>query len=78
MLVAQSEGPHELLRGGAALIRNPQDVLDALFGAGNRAILDPGLNGLRDEQRALLEAIRVRRRHAGGAGERGEGREQTP
>lgn len=58
VLLAQSEGPHELLRGGAALIRNPQDVLDALFGAGNRAILDPGLNGLRGEQRALLEAIR--------------------
>jgi DNA processing protein len=58
VLVAQSEGPHQLLRQGAALIRNPQDVLDALFGAGQRAVLDPSLNGLRAEQRALLEAIR--------------------
>jgi DNA processing protein len=58
VLVAQSEGPHELLRRHAALIRNPQDVLDALFGAGTRAVLEPSLNGLRDEQRALLDAIR--------------------
>jgi DNA processing protein len=59
VFVAQSEGPHELLRAGATLIRNPQDVLDAVFGTGARAVLDPALNGLRDEQRALLEAIRA-------------------
>jgi DNA processing protein len=58
VLVAQSEGPHTLLREGAALIRNPQDVLDTVFGVGCRALLDPVLNGLRAEQRALLEAIR--------------------
>lgn len=58
VLVAQSEGPHRLLRAGAALIRDPQDILDAVFGAGTRTVLDPVLNGLRDEQRELLEAIR--------------------
>jgi DNA processing protein len=57
VLLAQSAGPHGLLRDGAILIRNPQDVLDALFGSGTRAVLDPVLNGLRDEQRAVLQAI---------------------
>lgn len=57
VLVAQSEGPHGLLRDGAVLIRNPQDILDAVFGSGRRAVLDPVLNGLRDEQRAVLGAI---------------------
>jgi DNA processing protein len=58
VLVAESEGPHALLRERAALIRHPQDVLDALFGSGNRSVLDPSRNGLRDDQRALLDAIR--------------------
>lgn len=57
ILVAQSEGPHGLLRDGAVLIRSPQDVLDAVFGAETRELLDPVLNGLRREQRAVLEAI---------------------
>lgn len=57
VLVAQSEGPHGLLRDGAVLIRTPQDVLDAVFGAGTREVLDPVLNGLREEQRAVLQAI---------------------
>lgn len=55
--VAQSAGPHGLLRDGAVLIRDPQDVLDAVFGIGTREVLDPILNGLRDEQRAVLQAI---------------------
>lgn len=58
VLTAQSEGPHGLLKEGAMLIRDPQDVLDGLFGAGTRVVLDPVLNGLRDEQRAVLDAIR--------------------
>jgi DNA processing protein len=58
VLVAQSEGPHGLLREGAALIRTPQDVLDTVCGVGSRTVLDPALNGLRREQRALLDAIR--------------------
>lgn len=57
ILVPQSEGPHGLLRDGAVLIRSPQDVLDAVFGAETRELLDPVLNGLRREQRAVLEAI---------------------
>lgn len=58
VLVAQSEGPHDLLREGAVLIRSPQDVLDAVFGAGNRAAFDPVLAALRPDQRAVLDAIR--------------------
>jgi DNA processing protein len=58
VLAGQSEGPNQLLRDGAVMIRNTQDVLDALFGAGTRGVLDPAARGLRDEQRALLERIR--------------------
>jgi len=50
-----ASGPHELLRAGAELVRGPEDVLDALFGAGvrrvagcDRAPLAPGLQGLLD------------------------------
>jgi DNA processing protein len=57
VLVSQSEGPHGLLRDGVVLIRNPQDVLDAVFGAGSREVLDPVLNGLSEDQRAVIEAI---------------------
>ena len=58
VLVSESEGPHGLLRDGAVLIRSPQDALDAVFGVGARELLDPVLNGLREEQRAVLDAIR--------------------
>lgn len=58
VLLPQSEGPHSLLRDGAVLIRDPQDVLDAVFGAGARAAADPALTALRDEQRSVLDAIR--------------------
>lgn len=58
ILVPQSDGPHGLLREGAVLIRGAQDVLDAVFGAATRELLDPVLNGLRAEQRAVLQAIR--------------------
>jgi DNA processing protein len=53
----QSEGPHKLLRNGAVMIRNPQDVLDAVFGAGVRAVADAERAALPPGQRALLEAI---------------------
>jgi DNA processing protein len=33
-----AEGPNQLLVDGAAVIRGPQDVLDALYGAGERTI----------------------------------------
>ncbi len=32
-----ARGPHQLLREGAVLVRDPQDVLDALYGVGTRA-----------------------------------------
>lgn len=62
VLVDQSEGPHDLLRKGAALIRSPQDILDAVCGVGERVAFDPARSGLNDAQRAVFEAIR------GGAG----------
>lgn len=51
-----SAGTNALLRDGAELVRDPQDVLDALFGPGTRvaapgpdpAQLPPGLRGLLD------------------------------
>jgi DNA processing protein len=58
VMAAQSEGPHGLLRDGAALICQPQDLLDTVFGAGARRMLDPAVNGLRPDQQALLAAIR--------------------
>ncbi|MDE3130490.1 MAG: DNA-protecting protein DprA [Acidobacteriota bacterium] len=58
VLVPQSEGPHDLLLKGAALIRSPQDVLDAVCGVGERALFDPARSGLSDAQRAVFAAIR--------------------
>jgi predicted Rossmann fold nucleotide-binding protein DprA/Smf involved in DNA uptake len=57
-LASQSEGPHDLLRDGGLLVRNPQDVLDAVCGLGVRAAVDPVVAALSDEQRVVLEAIR--------------------
>jgi DNA processing protein len=51
-----SAGPNDLLAGGACLVRDAQDVLDAMLGPGARRLersgpsLDPGL-------RAALEAV---------------------
>ncbi len=49
-------GPHRLLATGAILIRDAQDALDAVFGAGVRTAVDPrpALGGV---QRELLHAI---------------------
>lgn len=58
VLASQSEGPHDLLRDGGLLVRNPQDVLDAVCGLGVRAAVDPVVAALSDEQRVVLEAIR--------------------
>ncbi len=57
-LVPQSEGPHKLLREGAVLIRDSQDVLDAVCGVGARAAVDPVVAALSPEGRAVLAAIR--------------------
>lgn len=52
-----ASGPHELLRGGAQLIRGPQDVLDGLFGAAaRRAPARPG-PPLPPPLQTLIEAL---------------------
>jgi DNA processing protein len=52
-----SAGPHELLRGGAKLVRGAQDVLDGLFGAGARALPVRRRAALAPGPAALLEAL---------------------
>jgi DNA processing protein len=58
VLVPQSEGPHKLLREGAVLIRDSQDVLDAVCGVGVRSATDPAVAALSPAGRAVLAAIR--------------------
>jgi DNA processing protein len=58
VLVPQSEGPHRLLHEGAVLVRDSQDVLDAVCGVGMRAAVDPVVAALSPEGRAVLAAIR--------------------
>ncbi|HET9094906.1 MAG TPA: DNA-processing protein DprA [Solirubrobacteraceae bacterium] len=60
VLIPQSEGPHELLRRGACLIHNAQDILDAVCGVGVRpAAPRPAAVGLGRPQREVLDAIRA-------------------
>lgn len=61
VLVPQSDGPNAELHSGAIVIRDTQDALDAVFGAGVMAAPNPRLTGLDDMALAVLEAI------AGGA-----------
>ena len=57
--VSQSQGPHGLLREGAVLIRDAQDVLDAVCGVGARAAVDHrGCRSQPASERAVLAAIR--------------------
>lgn len=58
VLVPQSDGPHGLLREGAILVRSPQDVLDAVCGAGTRRATDPVVEALSEDARAVVDAIR--------------------
>jgi DNA processing protein len=58
VLAPQSEGPHSLLRDGATLIRDPQDILDAICGVGARSAIDLRRSVLSDAQRNVLAAIR--------------------
>jgi len=51
-----SAGPNELLAGGACLVRNAQDVLDAMLGPGARRAERPG-PGLESELAGVLEAV---------------------
>lgn len=52
-----SEAPNALLRDGALLVRGPQDVLDAVFGAGVRLTRPRSRAGLDGAQTLLLDAI---------------------
>ena len=53
-----SAGPHSLLSGGACLVRDAQDVLDALLGAGAKRIERAG-PPLDPPQQAVLEALEL-------------------
>jgi DNA processing protein len=53
-----SAGPHNLLAGGACLIRDAQDVLDAMLGAGARRVERAG-PVLEPRQRAVLESLEL-------------------
>jgi DNA processing protein len=51
-----ARGPHQLLREGALLVRDPQDVLDALYGVGvHRAAVSHRAQG--DRLQAVLDQI---------------------
>jgi len=52
-----SAGPHALLRDGAELITDAQDVLDALYGPGERSPIDARHAQLTSSDAALLDAI---------------------
>jgi DNA processing protein len=53
----QAAGSNGLLATGACVVRGPQDVLDHLFGAGERIARDPGRLPAPVELRPLLDAI---------------------
>ncbi len=53
-----SAGPHSLLAGGACLVRDAQDVLDAMLGPGVRHI-DRAGPSLDERQRKVLEALEL-------------------
>jgi len=52
-----SAGPHQLITAGARLIAGPQDVLDVLYGPGQRTLLDMRRASLSDRDAALLDAL---------------------
>ena len=52
-----SAGPHALIRAGAKLITDAQDVLDLLYGPGKRSVVDSRRAQLAPADKALLEAI---------------------
>ncbi len=54
---SQSVGPNRLLAEGARLVRDPQDVLDALFGAGVRVAAGDLRPELDEPAASLLRAI---------------------
>ena len=52
-----SAGPHALIRDGAAMITDAQDVLDLLFGPGERSVVDARRAQLAPADAALLDAL---------------------
>jgi DNA processing protein len=56
-----SRGPHALLRAGAQLVRDPQDVLDLLYGVGvepaDVRVPPPGAVALEPHLQAVLEQV---------------------
>jgi DNA processing protein len=52
-----SAGANGLLAGGAYVVRGPQDVLDAVFGAGVRAAAEEQRSELTPDLRRLLVAV---------------------
>jgi len=62
---SQSIGTNELLRSGAHLIRGPQDVLDLIFGVGERVAITDQRAAPVGPQQALLEAISAGEETAG-------------
>jgi DNA processing protein len=50
-------GPNALLARGAAVVRGPQDVLDAVFGAGVRSVRDRARGELAPELERVLAAV---------------------
>jgi DNA processing protein len=52
-----SGGPHALIRGGAELITSAQDVLDLLYGPGERSVVDARRAQLPAAEAALLDAL---------------------
>lgn len=54
---SQADGPNALLAAGARVVRGPQDVLDALFGAGSRSVPAEPRSELSPELARLRAAI---------------------
>jgi DNA processing protein len=52
-----SSGPHALIRGGAELITDAQDLLDLLYGPGQRLVADARRAQLEPTDAALLDAL---------------------
>lgn len=52
-----AHGPHRLLRDGALLIEDPQDVLEALFGPDARPVARRTRSALAPGEQALLDAL---------------------
>jgi DNA processing protein len=58
-----SAGPNELLAGGACVVRDAQDVLDAMLGAGARSLVRTG-PPLDEELASVLGAVEAGATHA--------------